>query len=301
MQILVTGGCGFIGSHLAEALVAAGHAVTVLDDLSTGKRANLPPQARLVEGDIADAATLQAACREAEAIFHLAAIASVPVCEQEPARAERTNVAGTALIFEAAAARAIPVIYASSAAIYGDNDALPLVETAVPRPLSLYGNHKLTNERMAAAAWQARGVRSAGLRFFNVYGPRQDPSSPYSGVISKFAAQLHAGQPLTFFGDGGQTRDFIYVGDIVRLLLAAWQQAKAAGLYNGCTGTQTSLRQLADQLGRAMSETPVTQLAEARTGDIRHSCGDPSRAKAELGFTATTTLADGLRQLVEAP
>lgn len=297
MRILVTGGCGFIGSHLADRLVADGHGVTVLDDLSTGQRSHLPPQATLVEGDVADTALVHRLVANADAVFHLAAVASVQVCEEQPALAHRTNVTGTETIFAAAAGR-IPVIYASSAAIYGDNPALPLVETATPSPLGAYGRHKLANEQAAAAT---TGLTSTGLRFFNVYGPRQDPRSPYSGVISKFAAHAQAGLPLTFFGDGEQTRDFIYVGDIVRLLLAAWAKARGTQVYNGCTGRATSLKMLATAIAAAQGTPLTTAHAEPRVGDIRHSLGDPHQAEAQLDFHAQTDLTTGLHALLGKP
>jgi UDP-glucose 4-epimerase len=296
MNILVTGGCGFIGSHVVDALVARGYDVTVLDDLSSGSRANLTQAATLIEGDVADAALVNRLVQQSDAIIHLAAIASVQVCEAEPARAERTNVTGTENIF-AAAKHGVPVVYASSAAVYGDNPNLPLAESATPQPLGNYGRQKLENE--AIAQRYAAQVPSVGLRFFNVYGPRQDPRSPYSGVISIFAAKSQLGEPLAFFGDGEQTRDFIYVGDLVQLILAGRDDAKSgARVFNGCTGRATSLKQLAAAIGEAVGEPITTTHAPARAGDIRHSLGDPTQAHAALGFTATTTLIEGLRQLV---
>ncbi len=298
MNILVTGGCGFIGSHLADRLVADGHGVTILDDLSTGARSNAPKAATIVEGDIADAALVATLVAGADALFHLAAVASVQVCEEQPELAHRTNVQATELLFKAAAEKKIPVVYASSAAIYGDNPVLPLGEGATPAPLGAYGRHKLENEHIAARYAASHGLASVGLRFFNVYGPRQDPRSPYSGVISKFVANAQAGLPLTFFGDGGQTRDFIYVGDIVALLLAAWAKAAGAQAFNGCTGRATSLKELAAAIGAALGTPIATQHAEARTGDIRHSLGNPQRAASALGFEARTELVDGLKALI---
>jgi UDP-glucose 4-epimerase len=297
MNILVTGGCGFIGSHVVDALVARGDRVTVLDDLSSGSRANLNSAASLVEGSVADAALVKSLGAKADAVIHLAAIASVQVCEQAPARAHRSNVEGTNAVFAAATMRGIPVVYASSAAVYGDNTNLPLSEGETPRPLGNYGAHKLENE--ATAKRYTGRVPSVGLRFFNVYGPRQDPRSPYSGVISIFAAKAQAGEPLTFFGDGEQTRDFIYVGDLVTLILAGLAHATSgARVFNGCTGRATSLKQLATSIGEALGKPITTTHAPARVGDIRHSLGAPDAATKELGFTATTPLLEGLRQLV---
>ncbi len=299
MHILVTGGCGFIGSHVVDALIARGDRVTVLDDLSSGTREHLNSAATLVTGDVADQPTVASLAQQADAIIHLAAIASVAVCEAEPDRAHRTNVVGTETIFATAASRNIPVIYASSAAVYGDNPNLPLNEQSAPNPLGNYGRHKLANEQIAERF--TAHVPSAGLRFFNVYGPRQDPRSPYSGVISIFAARALAGDPLTFFGDGEQTRDYIYIGDIVRLILAALADAstrrEGALVFNGCTGRATSLKTLAAAIGIAANKPITTAHAAPRVGDICHSLGDPRGAEQALGFTATTSLAAGLKAL----
>lgn len=295
---LVTGGCGFIGSHVVDALIARGDRVTILDDLSSGAFTNRNPKASFVKGDIADAALVEALAKDVHAIVHLAAIASVERCENEPEHARRTNIIGTEMLFAAAATRRIPIIYASSAAVYGDNPNLPLSETAAPTPLSNYGRHKLENE--AIAKRYATQVPSTGLRFFNVYGPRQDPRSPYSGVISIFAAKVQKNEPLTFYGDGEQTRDFIYVGDIVRLILIALDDCESASVYNGCTGLPTSLKQLAEALGTAIGTPVQTQHAAPRIGDIRHSLGNPETACALLGFTAKTPLAEGLKALMSS-
>ena len=298
MHVLVTGGCGFIGSHLADRLVGDGHTVTILDNLSSGKRENAPASATLIVGDVADAPLVQSLVTKADAVIHLAAVASVELCTHDWLNAHRTNLTGTVTILDAARTNKTPVVYASSAAIYGDNDDLPLAETTTAKPLSAYGLDKYSCEKNAAIAWEFHGVPSVGLRFFNVYGPRQDARSPYSGVISKFVANAAAALPLTFFGDGEQTRDFIYVGDIVNLLLAALTHAKAAMVFNGCTGTSISLRELASTIGEVMGKTLVTQHAPPRMGDIRHSLGNPSAAREALGFIATTTLAVGLAKLV---
>ena len=302
MKLLITGGCGFIGSHLADACVANGHSVTILDNLSTGDRANAPAAATLIVGDITDAAQVATLVAEADAVFHLAAVASVDACREDWLAAHRTNMLGSITVLDAARANATPVIYASSAAIYGDNRTLPLTEDATPNPLSNYGLDKLSLERYAAMAWKTYQLPSVGLRFFNVYGPRQDPRSPYSGVISKFMSNAATGTPLTFFGDGEQTRDFIYVGDIVRLLLAALgylqrPNAGGAAVFNGCTGIATSLKQLANMI-ETVAKTPLaTQHAAPRAGDIQHSLGSPAAAQAALNFYASVAMIDGLHQL----
>lgn len=302
---LVTGGAGFIGSHLCDALLAAGHAVRVLDDLSTGRRENLPPAATLLVGDAADPAAVGAAIAGVDGVFHLAAVASVERSNQEWRATHVANQTATVTVLDAAwAAGRVPVVYASSAATYGDNPALPLTEEAAQRPLTAYGADKLGSELHGRVAFVVHGVPTAGLRFFNVFGPRQDPRSPYSGVISIFAARVLARQPILIHGDGQQTRDFIYVGDVVRHLTAAMASITAqprALLCNVCSGRSVSVealaRLLADLAGWA---DPAIGFAPARPGDIRHSLGDSARARAELGVQAESGLRDGLAATLQA-
>lgn len=299
---LVTGGAGFIGSHLVDALLARGDRVRVLDDLSTGKRENLDPAAELIVGDVADADCVAKAMDDVDGCFHLAAIASVQLGNQDWLGTHRANLTGAITIFDAARRakpdRTVPVIYASSAAVYGDTAEMPLAETAPTRPLSAYGADKLGCELHARVAAQVHGVRTAGCRFFNVYGPRQDPGSPYSGVISIFFNRIGAGQGITIFGDGGQTRDFIYVGDVVQALLAAmWQENDGAAVFNICTGKTTSLLELVAAVGRVFAREPGIAFAEGRVGDIRASLGDPSLARGILGFEANILLEEGLRTM----
>jgi UDP-glucose 4-epimerase len=296
---LVTGGCGFIGSHLVDSLLTDGHAVRVLDDLSTGKRENLDARAKLTIGTITDRAAVAAAMDGVDGCFHLAAIASVERGNLAWVDTHLVNLTGTIALFDAARAKtggaAIPVVYASSAAIYGDNPNMPLSETAVATPLSAYGADKYGCELHARVAAVVHGVPSVGLRFFNVYGPRQDPKSPYSGVISIFCDKIFAGQPVSVFGDGGQVRDFIYVGDVVRALRAAMsQRQQPQSVFNVCTGARTTVRELAETIYRLRQATPNIVFAPPRSGDIRVSCGDPTRAQKELGFKSITSLADGL-------
>jgi UDP-glucose 4-epimerase len=300
---LVTGGAGFIGSHLVDALLARGDAVRVLDNLSTGKRANLDPAAALIVGDVADPAVVSDAMAGADGCFHLAAVASVELGNRDWLGTHRVNLTGAITIFDAAR-RAnpvgpVPVVYASSAAIYGDATALPLAETTAPQPLSAYGADKLGCELHGRVADRVHGVRAVGCRFFNVYGPRQDPSSPYSGVISIFFDRIRAGRGITIFGDGGQTRDFIYVGDVVRALLAVMaRDSGEPGAFNVCTGRSTSVLQLAQTIGQVCGVDPHIGFAPARVGDIRESLGDPGLARAMLGFEAPTLLAEGLSRML---
>ena len=299
---LVTGGAGFIGSHVVDALIADGHSVRVLDDLSSGNRDNLHKDANFIEGDIANAETVRRAMHGCDGVVHLAAIASVQKCRDAWAESHRTNVLGSTIIFDEAA-RSVPsptVVYASSAATYGDNPNIPLAETETPAPLTSYGLDKWSNEQYAAMAHKHYGLHSFGLRFFNVYGPRQDPASPYSGVISLFANAAKNDTGITLFGDGLQSRDFIHVSDLVRLILSALQYAsKHSGAHvgNGCTGNQTSLLTLIEALRHIHQVAlPVTH-EDAREGDIKHSCGNPHAMRELLGFEASTPLEDGLRTL----
>ena len=298
---LVTGGCGFIGSHLADALAAAGHKVRIVDDLSTGKRENAPAQAEIIIGDIADAALMAKAMQGIDGCFHLAAIASVQRGNEDWLGTHRANLTGAVTAFDLARScnpkGPVPVVYASSAAVYGDNSALPLQETSATQPLSAYGADKLGCELHARVAWVVHKVPSTGFRFFNIYGPRQDPKSPYSGVIAIFADRAAAGHEITINGDGGQYRDFVYVADVVRHLVAAMAGMEdGARVFNICTGRSTTVLELAHLIARlAGRNDPKITHGPARVGDIRESLGDPAAAKAAFGFTADTLIADGLK------
>ncbi|EKV29207.1 UDP-glucose 4-epimerase [Caenispirillum salinarum AK4] len=298
---LITGGAGFIGSHLADALLAAGHRVHVLDDLSTGRRGNLPADACLTVADVNDDAALDAIAADGlDGCFHLAAVASVQRCNEEWVATHDVNLRGTISVLEAARRFGFPVVYASSAAVYGDCDRLPLREDDAPtRPLTAYGADKLGSELHARVAGVVHGVSTFGLRFFNVFGPRQDPASPYSGVVSIFADRLARNEPVTIHGDGGQSRDFVYVGDVVRALVAALRKADvSAPVANVCTGRATTVRTLAETLATLTASTAAISTGPARTGDIRHSLGDPGVMAHALGVTADVSLADGLGALL---
>jgi UDP-glucose 4-epimerase len=299
-KYLVTGGCGFIGSHLCEALLADGNHVRILDDLSTGRLANKPPAAELIEGDVADAALVARVMAGIEGCFHLAAIASVERGNEDWLGSHRANLTGAITVFDAArraGGAPIPVVYASSAAVYGDNPAVPLAEDAAPRPLSAYGADKLGCELHARVAFHVHGVPNVGLRFFNVFGPRQDPKSPYSGVISIFCDRLRAGQEIAIFGDGLQTRDFVYVGDVVAALLAAMRvMPKGSPIFNVCTGRSTSVLDLAETIGALCGAAPRIALHPPRAGEIRVSLGDPGAAARVLGVAAATDLRTGLQR-----
>ncbi|MEA2755953.1 MAG: UDP-glucose 4-epimerase, partial [Aliidongia sp.] len=256
---LVTGGCGFIGSHLVDSLLGDGHDVVVLDDLSSGRRENLDPRALLVVGDVADRAVTADAMAGVDGCFHLAAIASVARSNEDWLGTHRTNLTGAITLFDAARKPVpVPVVYASSAAVYGAADDFYLSEDSPTRPLTAYGADKLGCELHARVASHVHGIATTGLRLFNVYGPRQDPHSPYSGVISIFAERLAAGRPVTIHGDGLQTRDFIYVADVVGHLRAAMDRTRAgAAIYNVCTRHATSVLEIARILARRLDVSSV--------------------------------------------
>ena len=305
MKYLVTGGCGFIGSHLCDALIELGHDVTVLDNLSTGFRKNLSEKAELIVADVSDRAAVSKVMEDKDGCFHLAAIASVEQSNIDWAGTHEVNQTGSINVFNAARANqrrdAIPVVYASSAAVYGDNATLPLSEKATPTPSSAYGADKLGSELHARIAWINHKVPTIGMRFFNVYGPRQNPKSPYSGVISIFIDKILAQDSVTIYGNGDQTRDFVYVGDVVRHLVRSMSRAtENAEIYNVCTGLSTSILQLAKTLFAVSGTTPEIDFKAARSGDIFTSLGQPKKAQTGLNIEAKVELGKGLKMTVSA-
>jgi UDP-glucose 4-epimerase len=296
--VLVTGGCGFVGSHLCAALRARGDRVRVLDDLSSGTEGNLAPGATLLIGDVSRPATVRQAMAGVDACFHLAAMPAVEHGMQDWFGTHRTNLSGTVALLEAAKPRGIPVVYASSAAVYGDSRMLPLREDAAARPLSALGADKLGCEQHALVAGHAHRVPTAGLRLFNVYGPRQNPNSPYAGVVPVFCDRMMRGHMVEILGDGYQTRDFVYVGDVVAMLLAAMRVVSlAAPVFNVCTGQSTSVLALAALVAELCDRPLELRHRPARPGDIRHSFGEPLWARSRLaaGHPATP-LRDGLAE-----
>lgn len=293
----ITGGAGFIGSHLVDDLLADGHELRVLDDLSTGRRSRLDGRARLMVADVADPAALARLLDGAAGVFHLAAIASVVRSNEDWYGAHRVNQGGTVAVLQAArAAGCVPVVYASSAAVYGDQPG-PAYEALMPAPRNAYGADKRGSELHAGIGFAVHGVPAIGLRLFNVYGPRQDARSAYSGVISIFAGRVARGKRLVVHGDGLQVRDFVYVADAVRHLRAAMrllQAAPQAAVVNVCTGRGTTILELAELLGEVVGRPPDIEFAAAREGDIRASLGDPRLAHELLGIAADTSLRDGL-------
>lgn len=302
--ILVTGGAGFIGSHLVDALLARGRRVRVLDDLSTGKRANLPqdnPRLELVEGDVADLACVRAALTGCSAVAHLAAVASVQASVEDPLGTHRSNFVGTLNLCEAMREQGVRrVVFASSAAVYGQNGEGTAIGEDTPKaPLTPYAADKLASEHYLDFYRRQHGLEPATFRFFNIFGPRQDPSSPYSGVISIFAERAQAGLPITVFGDGEQTRDFVYVADLVALLVQALEASPLeAGAVNVGLGRATSLNQLLAALADILGGLPPVSHAAARAGDIRHSRADNRRLLARFAFPEPTPLREGLARLL---
>lgn len=302
-RILITGGAGFIGSHLARRLADGGAEVIVLDDLSSGSRDNLLPEATFHHGSICDADLVATAAQGCTGIVHLAATVSVPECVADWTGGHRVNIGGTINVFQAARAQGnIPVVYASSAAIYGDQQGALCSEDLLPAPLSPYGADKLACEHHARAFWTIHGQPSAGLRFFNVFGPGQSIRSPYAGVVARFCANAQTGQPHTVHGDGGQTRDFVHVSDVVEIICRALGHlgtSPGAVVSNVCTNRATSLLDLIRTLDLIVPGSATgLRFLEARAGDIRLSRGDDRHMRALFGDLSSTTLQDGLSGIV---
>lgn len=301
---LVTGGAGFIGSHLADALAGRGARVRVLDNLANGKRENLAGSAAAVafiEGDIRDAATCRRACEGVDLVFHQAALGSVPRSMKDPSTSVAVNVAGTANVFAASKDAGVRrVVYASSSSVYGDSDSLPKREGEEGRPLSPYALSKVMNEELAETFVRCYGMELIGLRYFNVYGPRQDPDGPYAAVIPRFFKACLRGEAPIVYGDGGQSRDFTFVTDAVEAnLLAAAAPAVACGrAYNVAGGQRTSVRDLVHLVRRLVGGGAEPRYEPARPGDVRHSAADVSAARREFGFAARIDLPTGLERSV---
>lgn len=304
--VLVTGGAGFIGSHLVDALLAQGHSVRVLDNLSMGKLANLPldnPRLQFIQGDVADAAVVAQAVAGCAAVAHLAAVASVQASVDDPVATHQSNFVGTLNICEAMRLQGVRrVVFASSAAVYGNNGEGQAIDEATPKaPLTPYAADKLASEHYLDFYRRQHALEPAIFRFFNIFGPRQDPSSPYSGVISIFTQRTQQGLPISVFGDGEQTRDFFYVADLVQLLMQALQMPQVvSGAVNVGWNQAVSLNQLLAAIGQLCGGLPLVQHQSARPGDIRHSRAAIERLKAAYQLPEPTPLAEGLRRLVQA-
>jgi UDP-glucose 4-epimerase len=300
---LITGGAGFIGSHLAETLVREGHTVRILDNFRTGKRKNLAGLRGKVDvhdGDIRDRRAVHSAMRGVEYVLHHAAMVSPPESVERPAETLDVNVAGTLNVLQAARrAQVRRVVMASSCAVYGSGP-VPAREEQAPIPLSPYAVSKLAGESLAISFFHCYGLPVTCLRYFNVFGPRQDSSSPYSGVIALFAARAKSGRGVTIYGDGKQTRDFIYVADVVRANLLACRSEKAAGqVMNVGTGQGRSLLNLHSELASLSGAALPITFAPARAGDIYHSRCDPTRARKLLDFRPRTDFRVGLAETLQ--
>ncbi|KJS33485.1 MAG: hypothetical protein VR64_01510 [Desulfatitalea sp. BRH_c12] len=300
-KALVTGGAGFIGSHLVEKLVDQGCEVTVLDNLSSGHMANLASVAdrvAFVKGDIKDDRTLNKVSKGCQAIFHQAAVVSVTQTVKEPLSSALVNDLGTIKVLDAARRNGVPrVVIASSSAVYGDAPQLPKTESMNPAPLSPYAVQKLTNEYYADLYCRLYGLETVCLRYFNVYGPRQDPSSPYSGVISIFMLRAANGVAPMIYGDGRQTRDFVFVEDVVQAnLLAAATPAAAGRVFNVGTSNSVEINQLWQMIAAMAGCTMTPLYDQPREGDIVHSLASIQRAKEILGFQPSISFEEGLRR-----
>jgi len=303
---LVTGGAGFLGSHLVDALLAAGWSVRVLDDFSTGREQNLEPcrdRIEVLRGDLRDAEAVARAVDGVDRVFHLAALASVPASVADPLRSHAVNLGGTLEVLERSRRAGVRrVVYASSSSVYGDAPGIPKTESMPAAPASPYALHKYAGELSCGLYSRLYGLETLALRFFNVYGPRQDPAGAYAAVVPRFARACAAGQRPRIDGDGHQTRDFVFVGDAVRALLRAAECPGAAGAaLNVASGRGTSIL----ELWKAMREVAGGGLeplhAPPRPGDLRESVADPGRAAQVLGFEASVALDEGLRRTLEGP
>ena len=306
---LVTGGGGFIGSHIVERLLSEGQDVRVVDDFSTGRRENLefsaaaPHWGRLevLPGDITDMDLVRRAVNGAEFVFHQAAIPSVPRSVADPGASNEANVTGTLnLLIASRDANVRRFVYASSSSVYGESPTLPKIETMPPEPLSPYAISKLAGELYARAFHRLYGLPTVGLRYFNIFGPRQDPGSEYAAVVPKFITAIARGESPTIFGDGEQTRDFTYIDNAVQANLLASRSSEAAhgGSYNIACGRRVSLLELVAMIGKTLGSRPGSEPrpkhAPPRAGDVRHSLADISSASEKLGYKPLVGLEDGL-------
>jgi nucleoside-diphosphate-sugar epimerase len=304
-KFLVTGGAGFIGSHLVERLVGDGHDVVVLDDFSTGRMDNIAAfegrQLRVVEGDVRKPKDVEKAMAGAQFVLHEAALPSVGRSVEDPIASNAVNVDGTLNVLMAARALKVKrVVYASSSAAYGDTPTLPKVEGMAPQPMSPYAASKLAGEHYARVFHMNYGLETVCLRYFNVFGPRQDPESDYAAVVPKFVTMMLDRKKPFVYGDGKQTRDFTYVENVVEANLAACTAGKAPGeVLNIACGDRVTISGLANMIGEAVGWTCEPKLKPARSGDVRHSLADITRAQDVLGYRVRVSLAEGLERTVE--
>lgn len=302
MKYLVTGGAGFIGSHITRTLLERGDQVRILDNFSSGKRENLTGlDVELIEGDLRDASKVAEAVKGMDIVFHEAAFVSVAESMEKPLECLDVNVTGTSIVFEAARKAGVKrVVIASSAAVYGDSEVYPLSEDSPLRQLSPYATSKRIDEKYAELFTNYFGLEVAALRYFNVYGPRQRPDSMYAAAVPIFIRRMLDNKPITVYGDGGQTRDLVNVRDVVQANLLASEHPAAPGkIFNVCTGVETRLLDLLDILYEIFPNAPKHVHAEPRAGDIYRSIGTPKKIMETLGFKPNVTLAEGLKEAVE--
>jgi UDP-glucose 4-epimerase len=303
MKILVTGGAGFIGSNLAEELVREGHNVVILDDLSTGKEENLKEfkdSVRFVKGSVTDLELLKDLFRDVECVFHQAAIPSVQRSIEDPVRTNEVNVKGTLNVLVAARDSNVKkVIYASSSSVYGDTPELPKREDMKLNPKSSYAVSKLTGESYCKVFSEVYGLKTVSLRYFNVYGPRQDPYSEYAAVIPMFIRRVLNNQPPIIYGDGEQTRDFTFVKDAVMANILAMENNNAGGVFNIASGKRISINELANEIMEIVDIRLETIHDKPREGDIKHSLGGISKARDKLGYEPKWDLEEGLKETIE--
>ena len=302
MRALVTGGAGFIGSHIVEALLCRGDSVRVLDNFSSGRHENLKDlkgNLEILDGDLRDAGMVKASVKNIDLVFHLAALVSVPQSMTEPEACFAVNVGGTVALMDAARQAGVcKMVISSSTAVYGNTDVFPTTEETPLRPLSPYALSKQVNELYASLYSQTLGLPVTALRYYNVYGPRQRPDSDYAAAIPIFLHRLIAGQPIIIYGDGRQSRDFIFVKDIVRANLMAAESNTGGQVFNICSGRETNLLDLLEEISTISPQQPDVRFESPRAGDIYRSVGSPNRAEDAFGFRAQVTLADGLAQTV---
>lgn len=303
MNLLITGGLGFIGSHLSELALERGHSVRILDNISSGKLHNIEKirdRVQLIEGSILDSHTLEDAMDGIDSVVHLAAIASVKYSIEFPLDAHNVNAVGTLCVLEAMRAKGIKrIVFASSAAVYGDSHDLPITETSALKPKSGYAADKLYGEHCLNVYRQTYGFETTALRFFNVFGSRQDPHSPYSGVMSLFANKIVQGESCLIFGTGEQTRDFVHVRDLGKVILDVVKSSPTYPVMNVGTGQQTSLLEVIDQMEMLSGNKVRKMYLEERTGDVRHSCADVSKLADSIGWVPSPNLEVGLKDLLQ--
>ena len=300
-RVVVTGGAGFIGSHLCDALVERGDDVVAIDDLSTGSRDHVRAEVELVVADVAEEPVVRDAVRGADALLHVAGQASIFQSFEHPERDLAVNVGGTLAVLEACVAERVPrLVFASSMTVYGEPGEVPTPESAPCAPVSFYGVTKYAAERYAQISG-ARGLAVTSLRMFNVYGERQSLTNPYQGVLAIFIGNVLRGEPITIHSDGSQTRDFVYVADVVDAWLRVLDEPATAGeVYNVGSGRETSIRELADAVVAATGEEQwELRSAPAQEGDIRRSAADVSRLREAVGWSPSTSLGDGMRRTLE--